>query len=1081
MNRLKCESDKTEQVHHYKTPSILFVILILFIQNCIGQQYNFDVYTIKNGLIQSNVTGIIQDTEGYLWFGTEGGISKFNGRSFTGYSTSNGLAESAIQGFAKDKKGRIWVAHTLGKVSVFEGGQFKRINLSKIIGDNRIQGIFADSSGFIWLCTIGKGAIRFNPDQPEQARVFSSSQGLNDVVYSGFEGRDGIIWFVTSIGIKTFQKTDASFQFFKPIGLPFYEYTCMTEDRRGDLWIGTKENGVIQLNREENKWKIWGTEHGLPSSFVTCIISRKDGSVACGTWKTSEHEGGIAIFREGILVGINRQKGLPGEKVYSLFEDREENLWIGLKNRGVAEFGGLGFLHLGKREGIQNEIINCVIQTRENQIWAGSDGGISIFEKKNGIVKLKRNIETGSDLGSNQVTDFEVLGEKLIVSSFIGDIGIYDSRNGKIIERISINKNYVNCLEIDPKNRLWIGSVDGLTIYDFKKNDFLMVEALEEKNTMAIKFDKEGSVWIGTRESGLYHGTDERNIERVSSFEHISPTSILITKENKVWIGTEGGGLYTGKSENQFSKYEGLKKNAEFISGITNSNSGIIIGSSIGFFQVKGESVRYYEENDGFIHPEIMLNSMTEASDGTIWFGTNNGITVYSPTKMRVNKEGPKILIESFQVFSRLLDAGKSTKLSYQENDITFTYSALTFKSRGKVRYKYILSGFDKEEQAETTSNQAHYTNLGPGVYTFKVFAKNSDDVWTSTPAVVQFEITPPFWRTTWFISLIILTTVAGIWGYVFFRTLYLRRAKVQLEEQVKERTLEIENKNQTLVEANKTISTKNKEITDSINYAKRIQESTLPNPADLKRIFPDSFIFYKPKDIVSGDFYWFKEEEGQDGKKGRVFLAVADCTGHGVPGAFMCMIGSSLLNQIIQENPGIKPAGVLHLLDKGVQYSLKQNETDTKDGMDIALCVFDPEKQTMEFSGAMRPMYLVRKMGQNEFVLNEIKPDKESIGGHKTNDVKVFSNHAITLQEGDCIYFSTDGFPDQFGGEKGKKLMSRKFRELLLQDASSPMPKQEIQLRQFWENWSTGYDQVDDVLVVGLKFENIHERRNNL
>jgi serine phosphatase RsbU (regulator of sigma subunit) len=183
-------------------------------------------------------------------------------------------------------------------------------------------------------------------------------------------------------------------------------------------------------------------------------------------------------------------------------------------------------------------------------------------------------------------------------------------------------------------------------------------------------------------------------------------------------------------------------------------------------------------------------------------------------------------------------------------------------------------------------------------------------------------------------------------------------------------------------------------------------------------------------------------------------------------------MIGSSLLHQILQENPGIKPSGMLQLLDKGINFLLKQNETETKDGMDIALCVYDPNSGTLEFSGAMRPMFLIRKEEKEELIFHEFKADKESIGGHVANDSKNFENHVIRLEKGDTIYFATDGFTDQFGGVRGKKLMTKKFKDLLQATVSDSMTDQEKKILRFWDEWSNGYEQVDDVLVLGLRID---------
>jgi serine phosphatase RsbU (regulator of sigma subunit) len=281
-----------------------------------------------------------------------------------------------------------------------------------------------------------------------------------------------------------------------------------------------------------------------------------------------------------------------------------------------------------------------------------------------------------------------------------------------------------------------------------------------------------------------------------------------------------------------------------------------------------------------------------------------------------------------------------------------------------------------------------------------------------------------------------------------------LETQKEMLEAQVLERTFEI-------VEQKKVIEEKNKDITDSINYAKRIQDAILPAKELKYRIFPDAFILFKPKDIVSGDFYWFAEK---DGKR---LIASCDCTGHGVPGALMSMIGNNILNQVVNETGITSPEQVLGLLDKEIRKALKQGgEEATKDGMDIALLCFTAENE-LEYAGAQRPLWIIHN---NE--LNELKADKHSIGGLQGETEKSFTKHKISVSSGDCIYIFSDGFVDQFGGAEGKKFMSRQFKSLLLANYEKPMPKQEKILEETIETWRGTREQIDDILVIGIKIK---------
>ena len=281
-----------------------------------------------------------------------------------------------------------------------------------------------------------------------------------------------------------------------------------------------------------------------------------------------------------------------------------------------------------------------------------------------------------------------------------------------------------------------------------------------------------------------------------------------------------------------------------------------------------------------------------------------------------------------------------------------------------------------------------------------------------------------------------------------------LETQKEILEVQVEERTSKI-SEQKTIIER------KNKDITDSIDYAKTIQEAILPTKALKHLLFPDSFILFKPKDIVSGDFYWFTE------KNGKKIIAACDCTGHGVPGALMSMIGNNILNQIVNEKGITSPEEILNQLHKEIRNTLKQGEqSNTKDGMDIALIAFNSELE-IEFAGAQRPIWIIRNQGEPSLI--ELKGNKFAIGGLQSETERAFTGHKISLHKNDSIYIFSDGFADQFSDTE-KKLMTSRFKELLISLQQKSMQEQETFLDRFSEDWRGKREQIDDILVIGIK-----------
>ncbi len=280
------------------------------------------------------------------------------------------------------------------------------------------------------------------------------------------------------------------------------------------------------------------------------------------------------------------------------------------------------------------------------------------------------------------------------------------------------------------------------------------------------------------------------------------------------------------------------------------------------------------------------------------------------------------------------------------------------------------------------------------------------------------------------------------------------------LEQKVIERTEEVVRQKEEIEKQRQKLEELYKDVTDSIRYAKRLQESILPPDAYVKKMLPESFILYKPKDIVSGDFYWFYQ------RKEQVLFAAVDCTGHGVPGAFMSLVGSNAINQAVKEHEITEPAKVLNDINKLSSEALnKGNDKNTlRDGMDISFCALNKESLELQFAAANNPLYIIRK-GE----LTQVIADPFAIGGFEPG-TKTYKNNNIQLQKGDTIYIFSDGYADQFGGTKGKKFMYKQFRDLLLEISSMAMSEQRKFLDETIENWRGTFEQVDDMLVIGVR-----------
>ncbi len=292
-----------------------------------------------------------------------------------------------------------------------------------------------------------------------------------------------------------------------------------------------------------------------------------------------------------------------------------------------------------------------------------------------------------------------------------------------------------------------------------------------------------------------------------------------------------------------------------------------------------------------------------------------------------------------------------------------------------------------------------------------------------------------------------------------YFQSKKLKEKNLELQKLNKELESKVEKRTHEVLEQKKIIEEKNKKITDSIRYAQEIQKAMLPSIASVVKSIPEFFVLLKPRDIVSGDFYWFGEYDN------KVILSAIDCTGHGIPGAFLSLIGNDLLNEIVLSKGILVPNQILYELNRGVKNALNQDKTDNHDGMDMALCVIDKVKNTLIFSGAKNSLVYVR----NDEVY-QIKGDRYSVGDPLENGQKVFTNHEVSLDDNPIFYMFSDGYQDQFGGERAKKFMISKLRELLLRIHKKDMNVQHRLLDMTIKNWMRGQDQIDDILVMGFK-----------
>ena len=1075
---------------------ILTVIMLLTGFAARSQQYYFANYSLDDGLPHSRVNSILQDKDGYIWIASSMGISRFDGHQFNNYTTKDGLGDNKITTLYETKEGLLLAGHENGTLSYWTGKRFNNVKLDE--DTRRIFCISPDSKGYLWIGTQASGAFRIKTEnlidhlnKREFERFDNKPEiGLTRDVTSILEDHTGQLWFVTDLGIKKRNNVTGKFEFFLPREIDFVQFSSICEDGNNEIWLGTVTAGAFRYSKKEGRFISYNSENSsLSSNFVSCLHKDKKGRMMVGTWG-----GGFSVFENGKGENITEANGLAENKVRSLIEDREGNIWIGTNQNGVSCFRGKQFHGFLRSKTGGNIQVGAVMQDRKGQMWFGSNNGVFVMDQ-NSTYPHKLDFLLGLE-------DIEITS---IIEDKTGNIWIATWGSGIILVKPGSNKaekfqgkipfsepstfseQYVHTIKTDSKGRIWISMLRGLALFQPSENTlntFTKKDGLSDISTTDIEEDNEGNIWIGSAGGGLTK-YDGKKFTAVNQAENpVYPAISSLKKDSKggIWVATEGGGIYfwNGTSFKNYNTNDGIASN--FVSLIETDNNGRIwLGTNRGlcsFDPVKKESI-LFDKSDKSSRIEAKPNAGFPDNKGNLWFGTTNGVLVFDPATIKINTVESITRITAVKVFQDTITE-ENTRLNHKRNYISFYFNGICFSDPEKVKYQYELEGFDNGWQEPSSLNFVTYNNLPPANYTFRVRSCNNDGIWNETPITFSFTITPPYWMTWWFYTVCAVVILFALFLFIKFRTRNLRREKRTLEKLVNERTAEIvnqkeeiENQRDELRVNSAIIEQKNLSITDSIRYAKRIQLATLPYRDVVFESLKESFILYKPKDIVSGDFYAYSK------RKSKILIAVADCTGHGVPGAFMSMIGTNLFNQVINENGITRPSEILNLMNIGIERALKQDETDNHDGMDIIVCALDFENDIFEFSGANRPLLIIRKEpevvypGEEEYGahIRIIRPDKHPIGGFRQEAKTWFNNRHFVFKPGDMIFLYSDGYADQFGGEKGKKLLSKRLRNYLLEIKDEPVNEQEKLLDRYFEKWRGRLEQVDDVLIIGIRY----------
>ncbi len=808
---------------------------------------------------------------------------------------------------------------------------------------------------------------------------------------------------------------------------------------------------------------------------------------------------------------VNYQSGLPEDEITAQAIDGNNGLWLAHPG-GISRYTVESTIKdYSPYPGIYGKI-NDVLYLNDS-LYAASNNGlyqlseIRNYREKQILVKQKARYGykftpkqtyilqsinhkfTPLSQITEKIKRLELLNDSILIA--ISDLGIYQVRD--TLAKKLLKDMYINDLHAaSDTNLLYTATLKGIQTvsfeYDTLKNEITWKseKIFPSVNTQifSITADDSGNLFFGADGKAF---RAERNPEggfnkpKEIKFPISINEVVQARKINKNILFMLSSGLFRYDTHSQTAVEDTTAKlsDAETLIKLSQPN-----------YQGKVKP----NKNASLIKLFSQIRKIRSDKTGNIWvINGSKGIFCIQPDTLKASAINFDVHIISVRDKQDSLYIPESFELDYERNALRVEVSAPFFMRPEGTSFRHKIKGLENyEEWSDWSRNPVvELYSLPPGNYTFTVMAKNALGQ-TSDEKNLQFSVAKPFTQTELFYFILSITALILFFIFSYLGRYRLRMKNRKLEKIIQERTSEITEQNQQLetqkeeisaqrdilaerndkietqrdrlAKQNQRIETQNRKIKDSITYALNIQEAILPNEGYISKLFPDNFIYYRPRDIVSGDFYWFAE------RRGAYYFAAADCTGHGVPGAFMSMLGVSFLNNIVNTSrkKDLSPADILTSLSDKLIEALQQtgDPDEAKDGMDIALCKIDQSSGKAVFSGAFNPLYLVY-----DNTIRVFKPNRRPIGIYEfMHKAKAFENEEFEVRKNDVLYVFSDGYIDQFGGNNGKKFNIERFKKLLLKIHQMPLNEQKSELEKVMESWKKSEEQLDDMLVIGIK-----------
>jgi ligand-binding sensor domain-containing protein/serine phosphatase RsbU (regulator of sigma subunit) len=1053
----------------------LVVIFAVNVHLVTGQVLSARLFSEDNGLQQNFIFSIDQDSNGVLILGTESGVVNYNGDYFSTAVPVSSLAEQQVAAVHCDRNGKVWVGHFQSGVSTINRNVCSIADSSSHVR-GRISSFTEDGNGNVWGLADGRGLFRINlrtqkvntvsgcrlsegePVYFHEQLLIGSESGLRiydigddysvslryilaetqnlritSVCIARMYRREIVFASAEGLGIFYYEWSNGSFEFKGRLGhelIPADAFvTSLSGDQFNTLWVGTMGYGLFKFEFGPTcmamSTEAFNESNGLVDNNIHSLLIDNENNVWLGTFGSGLVEIPYSVFRF-----YTTQNGLVKPEVNCIVKDRSNSMWIGT-NSGVTHIGETGTVHYDASRYFLNATVTCLAVDSSGKIWIGTEQD-GLFTHIPGTTSFL-SISSWHKLQSESIT------------------GLVINRNGEV----------------------YAGTTDGLYVF---LNDtdppgyYTTLDGLAHNNIRQMCGDEAGNVWFASEGSPPYAMVDHKVkvVNDLSDAQSVAINSVCADNSGNHWVATDGDGLFSftlrgnGRScvGATYSVRNGLRSDHCIASGTDSEGLLWVVHRSGLSMKFPGDSLFYaFTASDNKLFDK-MNPCIFRDDHERLYLCSELGLIEVQTESREYLRRPPQISIANL-----FINGIERTPLSLIELDpgsynLTFEFNRILFSAATPGDFYYRILGADSTWRSVSGRSIA-IPQLSAGEYELQVMSSRAGIVTDGIPYSVRISIDYPFWQKVWFIVLMILLVPLVIYGIIRRRMMSLLEMNQRLHVLVREKTFLLEAEKESVARINSELRQKSKDVTDSIKYAKRIQLAILTDLELLQRNFPDSFVFYQPRDIVSGDFYWFAERDGL------FFVAIADCTGHGVPGAFMSMISSTLINKVVFDLGYTRPSIILQSLNNEIKSSLHQQESSesSHDGLDLALCVIDKNKNVLRFSGAGRPLLQVRN---GEVIVH--KTNKGGLGGVYSKIKPTFEEIRIDLQKGDCFYMYSDGFTDQFGGANQHKFSSPSLRGLLKLIHKLPMEEQDENIRKAFNAWKGSEEQCDDILIAGFR-----------